>query len=141
MEKHGFKIIDAIRIPNYRGSIRISATLNKNFKQKKNVQKLLNFEKKKGYYSKSKYKRFSKDIIKSKNNLIKILKNIKREGKNIVGIGCPTDDNLLSYCKINGEILDYIAEQNILKAKLVYTKYSHTSFRRGNFFENPLNMH
>ena len=47
MEKHGFKIIDAIRIPNYGGSIRISATLNKNFKQNQNVQKLLNFEKKK----------------------------------------------------------------------------------------------
>ena len=32
MEKHGLKIIDAIRIPNYRGSIRVTATLNKNIK-------------------------------------------------------------------------------------------------------------
>ena len=54
MEKHGFKIIDAIRIPNYGGSIRISATLNKNIKQNKNVQNLLDFEKKKGFLQKIK---------------------------------------------------------------------------------------
>lgn len=139
MEKHGFKIIDAIRIPNYRGSIRISATLNKNFKQNKNVQKLLNFEKKKGYYSKSKYKRFSKDIIKSKNNLIKILKNIKREGKNIVGIGCPGRCiTLLSYCKINGEILDYIAEQKTSLKLNLYTPNTHIPVLDEKiFFKNP----
>ena len=46
MEKHGFKIIDAVRIPNYRGSIRITATLNKNIKPNNSVKRILDYEKK-----------------------------------------------------------------------------------------------
>ena len=45
MEKHGLKIIDAIRIPNYGGSIRICATLNKNISPNRNVKQLLDLEK------------------------------------------------------------------------------------------------
>mgnify|MGYP001320851116 CR=1 FL=1 len=138
MEKHGFKIIDAIRIPNYGGSIRISATLNTDLKPNKNVKRLIDFEKRKGFYDKKKYKNFSKDVIKSKNNLIKILKNIKRKGENIVGIGCPGRSiTLLSYCKINRNILDYIAEQSSSLKLNLFTPNTHIPvLDEENFFEN-----
>ena len=74
----GFKIIDAIRIPNYGGSIRICATLNKNISPNRNVKQLLDLEKKKGFFKTTKYKKFSKDVIKSKNNLLNILRKIKK---------------------------------------------------------------
>ena len=138
MEKHGFKIIDAIRIPNYGGSIRICATLNKSITPNKNVKQLLDFEKKRGFFKSSKYKKFSKDVVKNKNNLLNILRKIKREGKNIVGIGCPGRSiTLLSYCNINREIIDYIAEQNTsLKLKL-FTPNTHIPvLDEENFFEN-----
>ena len=51
LNKYGFKVIDASRIPNYAGSIRVTATLNKNIKPKKSVKKLINQEKKRGFYS------------------------------------------------------------------------------------------
>ena len=54
MEKHGLKIIDAIRIPNYGGSIRICATLNKNISPNRNVKQLLDLEKKKGFFKTTK---------------------------------------------------------------------------------------
>ena len=138
MEKHGFKIIDAIRIPNYGGSIRISATLNTDLKPNKNIKRLIDFEKRKGFYGKKKYKNFSKDVIKSKNNLIKILKNIKRKGENIVGIGCPGRSiTLLSYCKINRNILDYIAEQSSSLKLNLFTPNTHIPvLDEENFFEN-----
>tara|TARA_A100001015_G_scaffold132086_1_gene146611 strand:- start:1497 stop:2726 length:1230 start_codon:yes stop_codon:yes gene_type:complete len=138
MEKHGFKIIDAIRIPNYGGSIRISATLNTDLKPNKNIKRLIDFEKRKGFYDKKKYKNFSKDVIKSKNNLIKILKNIKRKGENIVGIGCPGRSiTLLSYCKINRNILDYIAEQSSSLKLNLFTPNTHIPvLDEENFFEN-----
>ena len=138
MEKHGFKIIDAIRIPNYGGSIRISATLNRNIKPNKNVEKLIDFEKRKGFYKKTKYKKFSKDVIKSRNRLRKILQNIKRKGENIVGIGCPGRCiTLLSYCKIDGNTLDYIAEQNSSLKLNLYTPNTHIPvLDEENFFEN-----
>ena len=66
MEKHGFKIIDAIRIPNYRGSIRISATLNKNFKQKKMFKNFLILKKKKVITVNQNTKDFQKTLLKAK---------------------------------------------------------------------------
>ena len=138
MEKHGFKIIDAIRIPNYGGSIRISATLNRDLKPNKNVKRLIDFEKRKGYYDKKKYKIFSKNVVKSRNNLRKILKNIKRKGENIVGIGCPGRSiTLLSYCKIDRNILDYIAEQSSSLKLNLFTPNTHIPvLDEENFFEN-----
>ena len=45
LSKYGFKVIDASKIPNYAGSIRVTATLNKKIKPKKSVQQIINQEK------------------------------------------------------------------------------------------------
>ena len=138
MEKHGFKIIDAIRIPNYRGSIRITASLNKDIKTNNSVKRILDYEKKRGFYSRSKYIMFRNDIIKSKNKLLRILNGIKKKGKNIVGIGCPGRCiTLLSFCKINRDILDYIAEQSSSLKLNLFTPNTHIPvLDESNFFEN-----
>ena len=54
MEMYGFKIIDAVRIPNYGGSIRIAATLNTKMPANKNVANMLKMEKTKGFYTSNK---------------------------------------------------------------------------------------
>ena len=41
MENYGFKVIDAVRIPNYAGSIRVIATLNHKIKSKPSVNRIL----------------------------------------------------------------------------------------------------
>ena len=126
MEKYGFKIIDAVRIPNYAGSIRVIATLNKKIKPKPSVNKILNMEKNRGFYSDKKYKKFSKDVFKSRNQIIKLLKNLKNKGKSIVGIGCPGRSiTLLAFCKINNKIFDYIAEQKTSLKLNLYTPNTH----------------
>ena len=48
-------MIDASKIPNYAGSIRVTATLNKKIKPKKSVQQIINQEKKRGFYNQNKY--------------------------------------------------------------------------------------
>ena len=82
MKMYGFKIIDAIRIPNYGGSIRVIASLNPDIKPSQNVKKIFNLEKSKGFYSSKKYKKFSNDIVKNKKKLIKLLSNLKKKRKN-----------------------------------------------------------
>ena len=47
MRMYGFKIIDAIKIPNYGGSIRVIASLNQEIKPSNNVKKILNYERSK----------------------------------------------------------------------------------------------
>ena len=66
LNKYGFKVIDASRIPNYAGSIRVTATLNKNIQPKKSVKKLINQEKNRGFYSEKKYKQYANKVIKVK---------------------------------------------------------------------------
>ena len=126
MENYGFKVIDAVRIPNYAGSIRVIATLNHKIKSKPSVNKILNMEKKRGFYSEKKYKKFAKDIFKSRNQIIKLLKKLKNKSKSIVGIGCPGRSiTLLAFCKINDKIFDYIAEQKSSLKLNLYTPNTH----------------
>ncbi len=126
MNMHGFKIIDAMKIPNYGGSIRIIASLNKNIKPSKNVKKLLKYEKTNGFYTSKKYIQFNRDIKKNKEKLTNLLKKLKKNKKRIVGIGCPGRCiTLLAYCKINNKIIDYIAEQSTSLKLNLYTPNSH----------------
>ena len=126
MKMYGFKIIDAIRIPNYGGSIRVIASLNPDIKPSQNVKKIFNLEKSKGFYSSKKYKKFSNDIVKNKKKLIKLLSNLKKKKKRIVGIGCPGRCiTLLAYCNINNKFLDYIAEQSSSLKLNLFTPNTH----------------
>ena len=139
MKLYGFKIIDAVRISNYGGSIRIISTLNQKLKQRSSVKKLYNLEKKKGFYTKEKYKKFANDIFKSKKQLTFLLKKIKKQNKKIVGIGCPGRSiTLLAFCKIGKETLDYIAEQSTSLKLNLYTPNTHIKvIDEKYFFKNP----
>mgnify|MGYP001208723848 CR=1 FL=1 len=126
MRMYGFKIIDAIKIPNYGGSIRVIASLNQEIKPSNNVKKILNYERSKGFYTSKKYTKFSNDIKKNKKKLSDLLLNIKEKNKRIVGIGCPGRCiTLLAYCNINNKILDYIAEQSTSLKLNLYTPNTH----------------
>lgn len=123
---YGFKIIDAVRIPNYGGSIRVIATLNQNIKTKKSVKHIKNFEKVNGFYTLSKYSRFKKNVFKTKKLLVQLLKKIKQNNKRVVGIGCPGRSiTLLAFCKIDNSLVEYIAEQSTSLKLNYYTPNSH----------------
>ena len=52
--------------------------------------------------------------------------NLKLKNKSIVGVSCPGRSiTLLSYCGINNQILDYIAEQSSSLKLNLYTPTSH----------------
>ena len=126
MQSYNFKVIDAMKIPNYGGSIRIVATLNKKMKVNKNVKKILLFEKRNGFYNPKKYKKFCRDVFKARENLMNKLWELKSKGKRIVGAGCPGRSiTLLAFCGINSELLDYIAEQSSSLKLNLFTPTSH----------------
>lgn len=59
------------------------------------------------------YKNFQDRINIHKDELIKLLKNLKREGKRIHIYGASTKGNtILQYCGIDNRIIDYAAERN-----------------------------
>ena len=126
LNKYGFNVIDASRIPNYAGSIRVTATLNKKIKPKKSIKQILNKEKKEGFYSENKYKQYANKVIKVKKDLSEMLWKLKLNKQRIVGVGCPGRSiTLLAYCNITDQLIDYIAEQSSSLKLNMFTPSTH----------------
>ncbi len=126
LKKYGFNVIDAVKIPNYAGSIRVTATLNNKIKQKKSVLKILEEEKKNGFYNYKIYEQYGKKVEKIKNDLNKMLWKLKLKKKKIVGVGCPGRSiTLLAYCNITTQLIDYVAEQSSSLKLNMYTPTTH----------------
>ena len=81
LNKYGFKVIDVSRIPNYAGSIRVAATLNKKIKPKKSVQQTINQEKKRGFYNQIKYSQYARKVKNVRKNLSEMLWKLKMKKK------------------------------------------------------------
>ncbi len=118
-------LFDVELISTHGGSIRTYACRKGKYVISENVNKLLENEKEKKVFDKEIYLSFGKKIIKHKFEIQEMLRNIKKEGKKIVGIGVPAKGNtLLNYCNITPDILNYIVEKSDLKIGM-YTPGTH----------------
>ena len=107
--KYGLKIIKVKNIKTHGGSIRVYATKNKNFKVHKSVKKTLKKEKK--YLLKKNLNLFKSRVLKSKIDLLEIIKKIKSKNLNIYAVGAPSRaTTLVNYVGINEDMVDYICE-------------------------------
>ena len=79
------------------------------------AMKIFNLEKSKGFYNSRKYKKFSNDIVKNKNKLIKLLCDLKKKNKRIVL------DTEHEPCFIQG---NGVVNMNDLIKNLGYEKYN-----------------
>ena len=115
-QKHGMDLFDVEMKKIHGGTLRYFIGRKDKRKISKNVMKFLKLENTKKIYSKKKLDAFSKKVKFHRTELTKLLFNLKKSGKNIVGISAPAKGNtLLNYCKIGPETLDYITEKNPLK--------------------------
>lgn len=113
MQYYGFQVIDAERIPNYGGSIRVYAAKGGQHQVSANLKELLNLEDRAGLYGKDAYDRFTQKVVNSKLELQSLLLRLKSEKKRVVGIGCPgRSSTLLNYCHVDTDLMPYIAEQS-----------------------------
>lgn len=115
-ELHGLQVFDAEKISTHGGSLRVYACRKNAFPVSENIKKILEEEEKTGLYDKKTFIEFALKIKETKNKLMKILLDLKKQEKKIVGIGAPAKGNtLLNYCEINTAILEYLAEKGNLK--------------------------
>jgi SAM-dependent methyltransferase len=122
-EKHGFKI-NHVTLNDYMGgSMRVY--LSRHMPEGPEVQKMINSEKKKGYFTPKSYKEFMARTVRFKTDLMRELYQIKAKGGVIIGIGAATKGNtLLNYCGINNTLLEYVTDASSLKVGK-YTPGSH----------------
>ena len=108
-KRYGMEIIHAKKINTHGGSIRVYATKKNNFKIKKSVVKILNFEK--NFLNWNTFEKFKKNVVKSKLSLYSILKKLKSNNKKIYGIGAPSRaSTLINYVGLDENIIDCILE-------------------------------
>lgn len=110
--QYSLRVIDAIVVDRYNGSIKVTATNNPHKRVNKRVKSLLKKEEASGIYESKIWNNFKTNIIKSKESLRKILIDLKKEKKRVVGNSCPARcSTLLNYCNVGVELINYIAEQ------------------------------
>ena len=110
--QYNLKVIDAVVVDRYNGSIKVTATNNLNTKPNPRVNKLLKIEEEFGLFKSRVWNEFKSNIMRSKKELKNMLINLKKQNKKVVGNSCPARcSTLLNYCDIGVDLINYIAEQ------------------------------
>jgi SAM-dependent methyltransferase len=111
-DDQGFSLVEAERIMNYGGSIRVYAQKGRGHPYSSSVKKLIEEEEKAGLYKADTFREFAERTTSSRQQIRSLLVRLKDEGKSVAGIGCPgRSATLLTCCGISRDILPYIAEQ------------------------------
>lgn len=114
-DKVGFKIID-VNINDINGGsfrITVAKTQSDLVANNSKISALFDKENKEGYNELEVYTRFASNIIKHKEELTNLVKNLKASGKKIFGYGASTKGNvLLQYCGFTDNDIACIAEVN-----------------------------
>jgi len=110
--KHNLRIIDIKKMPVHGGSIRVYvAKTNSKHKQKSAVKDFLHNEVLKKIDKRSIYDDFARRVKVIKRDLVDYLKDLKKQGKKVIGYGAAAKGNvLLNYCGIKTNLLDYIVD-------------------------------
>ncbi|MDP1695949.1 MAG: methyltransferase domain-containing protein [archaeon] len=118
-EMHGMEIFDAERQWVHGGSMRVYAC-KKNAYPK--TQRFLNYfeeEKQKGINTSSPYVKFADNVKESRQELNRILNELKSNGKKIVGYAAASKGTIVqNYCDIGIDLLDYISDSTPFKQGL-----------------------
>jgi len=114
-KKFNVKIFRAEKIKTHGGSLRIYIQKKKNIKVDKSVNKILKEEEIYGIKNYNTYKKFGKRIYKIRDNVIKNINKLKKDGNKLIGYGAPAKaTTALNFFGISNEI-DCIIEDNKLK--------------------------
>ena len=123
---NGFTLVDVERIPNYGGSIRVTARKGLHHPAGPAVQKLLRQEEQAGCYTDATYREFAKRVQTSRSEIRRTLVEKARNHGPVPGIGCPGRCvTLLAYCGVGDDLMPYIAEQSTSLKLGMYTPTTH----------------
>jgi len=115
-KKYNFEIEKIEKINVHGGSLRVTIR-NSNLTKKIKSQQLINRLKKEKNVNLNYFKLFEKNILKQKNDILKILNKLTLLNKNIIGFGASgRGTTFLNYCKIDKKYIKYIIDSSPLRA-------------------------
>ena len=106
---HGLEVIHTRRIPTHGGSIRVYAARKGKYPVRESVAATLATESRE--LTDAKLKAFKQNVVNSKLALYALLRDIKRQGGRIYGVGAPSRaSTLVNYVGLDDGILDCVLE-------------------------------
>lgn len=122
-EQFGLKVFDAQITSMHGATLRVFISASRTIQP--SVRTILIKERKLGLEKLSTYNKFALRVKKNQRDLRKLLLDLKRKDKTIVGYGAPAKGNtLLNFCGINHKTIDYLVDTTIFKQGL-YTPGGH----------------
>jgi SAM-dependent methyltransferase len=114
---HGLRVIDVEELGSHGGSLRVYAAHEADRREASPaVSELVAREDAEGLRDPARYHRFAREVEESKRDLLGLLIELRRAGKQVVGYGAPGKGNtLLNYCGIRTDFLDYTVDRNPYK--------------------------
>jgi len=114
--KHGMEVIDVEHQWTHGGSMRYIIARKGARPVSKNVHEYLEKEKAQGLGTPAVYDRFKENCESSRDALISILKDIKIQGKRVVGYAATSKSTtILNYCGIGQDLIDFISDTTPIK--------------------------
>jgi methylation protein EvaC len=126
IKEYDLRVINLEKLNTHGGSLRYYISHNSShFKENKIVKKILKNEFKYKLNKFSTYKQFGLKVQKSKKDLIKLLKNLKKKEKSVVSYGATYKSaTVFNFCGINNQLIDYVIDTTKNKQNK-YTPGSH----------------
>lgn len=115
-KKHGLEVIDCLPQKTHGGSMRYILSHIGAYPISTNVDKQLKIEDDLKLSSPETYLTFKKNVEKSRDQLVTLLKSIKAEGKRVVGYGATSKSTtILNYCGIGPDLIEFISDTTPVK--------------------------
>lgn len=116
MSMHDLELVDVIPQETHGGSMRYTIGHKGKHKVRPSVKKWLTKEKKLGLDQVKTYKKFKKNVEKSRKDLVNILKKIKKMGKRVVGYAATSKSTTINnYCGIGPDLIEFISDTTPIK--------------------------
>ncbi len=112
-DSYDFTVTGVERIGNYGGSIRVFAVKGRGHPVGDSVAELLQLEEVTGIYGQKVFADFAARARQVRDDLLRLVLEIKDRGERVVGIGCPgRASTLVNYTGLDRSLMPYIAEQS-----------------------------
>lgn len=115
-KRFGLELFDVQAQNIHGGSLRYYVGHSSIHPVTKTIKKMINEEEKFGLYSVSKLRDFAEKVVKHKIVLKKLIVDLKKAGKSVIGISAPAKGNtLLNYCGLDFNYIDFLTEKTKVK--------------------------
>ena len=142
MKKFDMEIFDVQFVPGIRsGSVRFySRNIGKRSeKVSLSVHDMVKYEEEKGFEKIETYTKYAEQVRLTKNKIIELLKNLKKEGKEVIGYGASGRGTIImNFCGIGKEYIEFVVDDAPAKHGF-FTPGTHVPIKPWSFIDqaNP----